>query len=162
MKNWHCETIVAISVIMAPNRCSISYSERGSKTAVVTVLRPKIAYDNFLTVSEIQHDHQTVFAATTHVYWPANKNVTWNQHDMELKHKTAYLKLSSLPLSPLPLFFSTQKLQLPKYDSSCSFCLPLAHANDVLFLYSNVRRSTVYHVIGVSLYSLHACCTQVH
>ncbi len=47
----------------------MSYSERGSKTPIVTVLQPKIAYDNFLTVSEIQHDHRTVHsAATTHVY----------------------------------------------------------------------------------------------
>ncbi len=52
----------------------MSYSERGSKMAVVTVLWPKIAYDSFLKVLEIQHDHHSVFAATTHVYWPANKN----------------------------------------------------------------------------------------
>ncbi len=36
------------------------YSERGSKMAVATVLQPKIACDNFLTVSEIQHDHRTL------------------------------------------------------------------------------------------------------
>ncbi len=37
-----------------------------------------------------------------HVYWPTNKNATWNQHNMALKHKTAYLKLLCLPLSSLP------------------------------------------------------------
>ncbi len=57
MKDWHRETIVVISVFVAPNWTNVSYSERGSKMAVVTVLRPKIAYDHFLTVSEIQHDH---------------------------------------------------------------------------------------------------------
>ncbi len=36
----------------------MSYSKRGSKMAIVTVLRPKIAYD--ISVSEIQHDHRTV------------------------------------------------------------------------------------------------------
>ncbi len=38
----------------------MSYSERGSKTAVVTVLQPKIVYDKFQTVSENQHDHRTL------------------------------------------------------------------------------------------------------
>ncbi len=38
----------------------MSYSESGSKMAVVTVLRPKIAYYSFLKVLEIQHDHHTV------------------------------------------------------------------------------------------------------
>ncbi len=67
MKDWHYETIV-IFMIVAYNHSPVSYSERGSKTAIVTVSWPKIAYDNFLTVSEIQHDHRTVFAAMTQVY----------------------------------------------------------------------------------------------
>ncbi len=41
MKDWHRETIVAISVIVAPNGALMSYSERGSKTAVVRVLATK-------------------------------------------------------------------------------------------------------------------------
>ncbi len=42
------------------NHCRKSYNERGSKTAIVTVLQPKTAYGHFLTVPEIQHDHHTV------------------------------------------------------------------------------------------------------
>jgi len=38
----------------------MSYSERGSKTAVFPALRPKIVYYHFLTVSEIQPDQRTV------------------------------------------------------------------------------------------------------
>ncbi len=38
----------------------VLYSERGSKTAVVMVLWPKITYYNFAIVPEIQHDHCTV------------------------------------------------------------------------------------------------------
>jgi len=38
----------------------MSYSERGLKMDVFSVLRQKIAYDHFLAVSEIQHDHLTV------------------------------------------------------------------------------------------------------
>lgn len=36
------------------------FSDRSLKMATITVLRPKIACDNFLTESEIQHDHLTV------------------------------------------------------------------------------------------------------
>ncbi len=47
----------------------VSYSERGSKTAVVMVLRPKITYDTAWS-------SHSVFAATIHIYWPTNKNAT--------------------------------------------------------------------------------------
>ncbi len=50
-----------------------------------------------------------VFAATIHIYWRTNENAIWNQRDMALKHKTTYLKLLSLPLSPLPLFSANIK-----------------------------------------------------
>ncbi len=87
-KDWHRETIEAISVILAPNRWCCHTVREVQKTAVVMF---------------------GVFAATIHVYWPTNKNVTWNLRDMALKHKTAYLKLLCLSLSPLPLFVSTHK-----------------------------------------------------
>ncbi len=80
---------------------------------------------------------QCVFTVTIHVYWSTIKNAMWNQDDMVLKHKTAYLKLLSLPLSPLP------KIQLLKCDISCSLCLLLAHVGDVLFFYRNVHRTGV-------------------
>ncbi len=80
---------------------------------------------------------------------------------MALKHKTAYLKLLFLLLSPLPIFFS---MQLLKCDLSCSFCLPLAHADDILFFYRNACRSlrvnrchhrTVYtHVVAKFIRSM--------
>ncbi len=105
--------------------------------AVVTVLRPKIAYNTAWSL-------HSVFAGTIHVY-------------SVLKHKTTYLKLLSLSLSPLPLFSHTYKLQLLKYDWSCSFWLPLEHADDILLYYSNVHRnvcvnrcprSTMYTHVG--------------
>ncbi len=60
----------------------MSFSERGSKMAVVTVFRPKKAYDTTWS-------SHSVFAGMIHVYWPTNKNATWNQRNMALKHKTA-------------------------------------------------------------------------
>ncbi len=47
----------------------MSDSERDSKTAVVTVLRPKIAYDT-------AGSSHSVFAVTIHVYRPTNTNAT--------------------------------------------------------------------------------------
>ncbi len=132
---------------------SMSYSERGSKMAVDTVLQPKM-----IIFWQFQKSN-SVFAVTTHVYWPANKNMTWKQHNMELKHKTAYLKLVYLPLSPLPLFSAHITTPTAKVWFRIIF---LFTTNDVLFFYSTVRCSTVYHVIGASSYSAHACRTRVH
>ncbi len=97
MKDWHRETIMAISVTVATNPWSCVLQWERFK-----VLWPKIAYDTAWSP-------HSVFAGTIHVYWPTNKNPTWNQCDMALKHNTAYLKLLCLPLSPLALFFSTYK-----------------------------------------------------
>ncbi len=84
---------------------SMSYRERGLKTAVVTDLWAKIAYNIFLTVSEIQfvccHDP---------LYWPTNENATWNQCDMALKHKTVYAKLLSLPFFSVHIKTRTAKV----------------------------------------------------
>ncbi len=77
----------------------MSHSERGSKTAVVVFLRSKIAYYTAWS-------SHSVFVTGIHVYWPTNKNVTWNQRHITLKHKTAYLL--SLPLLPFPLFYCSE------------------------------------------------------
>ncbi len=77
------KSIVVISVTVALNRwsCVVQWEREVQRQAVVTVLRPKIAYDTVWT-------SHSVFAATTHVYWPTNKNRALNQRDMVLKHKT--------------------------------------------------------------------------
>ncbi len=126
----------------------VSYSEGGSKTAVVTILWPKIAYDTEWSL-------HSVFVGMIHIYWPTNKNVTWNQ----IKHKTAYLKLLCLSLSPLLLFSAHIKTTTGKVWSIMLFCLPLAYTDDVLLFCSNMRRivrvnrchhCTVYtHVIAM-------------
>ncbi len=82
------------------NGRTLSYSERGSKTAFVTVLRLKIACDHFLTVSWIQHVHRTVCLLLRPTFTDQPIKC-----DMALKHKTAYLKLLCIPLLPLSLFF---------------------------------------------------------
>ncbi len=87
-----------------------SHSETGSKTAVVMVLRPKIAYDSSDCVINLAWSSHSVFTATTHVYWPANTNATWNQHDMALKLKSAYLKLLFLPLFSAHIKTTTAKV----------------------------------------------------
>ncbi len=75
----------------------VSYADKGSKMAVITVLRPKIAYDHFLQFSEIQHDHRTECLQLRPTFTDRpKKKLTWNQRDMALKHKTAVLKLLSL------------------------------------------------------------------
>ncbi len=107
---------------------------RGSKTDIVTVLGPKIGYDT-------AWPSHSVFAGVIHIYGPTNKNLTWNQHDMVLKQKTAYLKLISLPLHRFHFFSAHLKTTNAWVWLSCSFCLPQAHADDVLFFYSNVHRS---------------------
>lgn len=38
-KDDHCETIVAVSLVVGPNGGPTSYSEKGSKTAVVMVTK---------------------------------------------------------------------------------------------------------------------------
>ncbi len=92
-----------------------------------------------------------------HVYCPTNTNLTCNQRDMELRNKTAYLKLLSL-LSPLPLFSVHKKIKLLMCDLSCSFCLLLAYADDTLFLYSNVCRIVQYHTHVMDLINLATMC----
>ncbi len=111
----------------------------GSKKAVVIVLWPKIPYDNFLTVLEIQHVHHTVCLLLRPRF--TDQPIKMRQRDMVLKHKTAYLKLLSLPLLLLPLFFSMHKTSNCQSVIHHAFCLPLAHADEVLFFYSNVHRS---------------------
>ncbi len=112
----------------------VSYSERGSKTAVFTFLHPKIAYNTVWSL-------QSVFAGTIHVYWPTNKNATWNQCDMALKHKTAYLKLLSLPLSPLPLFSAHIKNTNAKVWFIMFFLFTTSACWWHFFFCSNMRRS---------------------
>ncbi len=73
-----------------------SYIERGSKTAVDTVLRPEIAYDT--------HDHHTLCLLLRSTFTDQPIKMLHEINAMTLKHKTAYLKLLSLPLSPIPLF----------------------------------------------------------
>ncbi len=63
-----------------------------------------------------------------------------------LKLKAAYLKHFSLPLSQLPLFVSTHKKYNCQCDLSCSFCLPLALADNVLFFNSNKLRRRLRRV----------------
>ncbi len=84
--------------------------------AIVTVLQPTLAYDNFLTVSEIQHDHHTVCLLLQAMFTdqPIKKRHEINAA-IVLKHKTAYLKLLSLPLSPLPLFSAHIKTTHAKF-----------------------------------------------
>ncbi len=92
----------------------MSYSEGGSKTAIVMVLWPNIAYNNFLMVSEIHHDHRTVCLLLWPTFTDQPIQMTWNQREMALIHETRLPQALNLPLSLLPLFFqSTHKIQLP-------------------------------------------------
>ncbi len=105
-----------------------------------------------------------VFAGTIHFYWPAAKNATaWNQCDMVIKHKTAYLKLLSLPLSSLPLFSARIKNTTGKVWFIMLFLFPTS-AYWWRFILGNVRRSvrvnrchhrTVYtHIIAKFIRSM--------
>ncbi len=57
-KDCHRETIVVICVVVPPKWWS--HSKRDSKMAIVKILQPKVAYVNFLNMSEIQRDYRTV------------------------------------------------------------------------------------------------------
>ncbi len=96
MKDCHRASIVVISVIMAPNRL---FCEKK---------RWLFSWSCDQRYDTAWSSHR-VFAATIHIYWRTNENAIWNQRDMALKHKTTYLKLLSLPLSPLPLFSANIK-----------------------------------------------------
>ncbi len=97
MKDWHRETIVAISLIVAPNWWS----------CVVQWERFKDGRCHGLATKDtIQHDHHTVCLLLWHTFtdqpikmWHGI-NATW-----PLKHKTAYLKLLCLLLSRASTFF---------------------------------------------------------
>jgi len=109
-KDCHCETIMAISVIVALNRWSYVIQWERFKDDCFPGLATKDNLRSFFdNVRNSAWSTHSVFAATTYVYWPANKNATWNQRDMALNLKTAYLKLFSFLLSPLNFFFSTYK-----------------------------------------------------
>ncbi len=64
-KDWHRETILAISVIVAPNRWSCVVQWERVKHGLFFFLRPKIAYDTAWS-------SHSVFAGMIHVYWPTN------------------------------------------------------------------------------------------
>ncbi len=102
-KDWHCKTIMAISVIVAVNRwCCVAQWEM----TLVKVLRPKIAYDTSWWSSHSVYN--LVQAGKIHVYWPTNKNGTRNQPDMAIKHKTE-TEARILSISPTSTFFNTHK-----------------------------------------------------
>lgn len=69
-----------------PKRWSYTHCETGSKTAVVMVLRPNIACDKYLTVSEIQDDYLAMWRLT-------NRNAAAPDaalHDVLWSHVVAY------------------------------------------------------------------------
>ncbi len=73
------ETIVAISVILAPNRWSCVIQWDRFKDGCCHSLANKDSLRSFSdSVRNSAWSSHSVFAATTHVYWTANKNVTWN------------------------------------------------------------------------------------
>ncbi len=92
----------------------MSYSDRfkdGRCHSIVTKDSLRKFSDSVRNTAWSSH---SVFAATSHVNWPANKNAMWSQHDMALKHKIAYFKLLSLPLCCFHFFSADIKTPTAK------------------------------------------------
>jgi len=147
-----------ISVIMAPEQFPYNGSNvvqwEKFKDGHCQGRESKIVCDHFLAVSEIQHDQHSVFAAMTPVYWPANKNATWNG---VLINKTWRQNLKLLTSKYFNfhfysfLFFSANiKLQLPNRAFSCSFC-----TTSVVVLKPLHKIPPALHILYVSLNLTH-------
>ncbi len=115
----------------------MSYSERGSKIAVSQSCDQRLP--------TIQHDHRTVCLLVRSMFTNQPIKV---RHEIK-RHGAKTCLLQALISSS---FTTSAQIKNPtvKCDLSSSFCLPLAHTDEVVFFYCNVRRIVAKFIRSMS------------